>query len=131
MEIEPYNDCKKCKKLVEGQRKILYDMRIKLVNILVKYHDLVKELDGYGITKDDINITDFFDETKSKQKPFVDMYNDRIDKTGYLVMYEDKSNTILAYTPNVEKCDNIIINSEMNIDKFKLLHNKMIKQEYL
>ena len=75
-EIESYNDCKKCKKLVEGQRKILLNTRNQLINVLIKYHDMVEEFNAIGITKfEDVDILNYFDETKSKQKVFINKYN--------------------------------------------------------
>ena len=136
-EIEPYNDCKKCKKLVEGQRKILLNTRNQLINVLVKYHEMVEEFNASDITKfEDIDILKYFDKTKEKQKVFINKYNNEIkNKNKYLVMYKDGPKTdlktILTFTSNVEDDDNLIIKLQMDINEFKKIRNMLIKKGYL
>ena len=82
MSVEGSCGNKNCDKLISGQRKILKNVRNNLTDILIEYHKMVEEFEKIGIHKEDINISNYFNISKDKQKEFVERYNKEIGKSS-------------------------------------------------
>ena len=134
MSVEGSCGNKNCDKLISGQRKILKNVRNNLTDILIEYHKMVEEFEKIGIHKEDIDISNYFNISKDKQKEFIERYNKEIgknNKTKKDKIKIDKNKSKLLLFKN-DKIDIYNFKENINYLKFKEENKKLyILYEYI